>query len=302
MKAVRIHQYGDVDQLVIEDTPDPQPGAGEILVGQVASSVNPVDWKVLSGAYQHFMPLAMPGILGRDVAGTVKQLGAGVTRFKIGDPVIAVGRETWAELVVGKADAFARVPEGLDLTEAAALPLVTLTGVQLIEEGVGIKQGQRILITGALGSVGRSAVYAAQRAGAEVTAGVRAREFEAAAELKADALLALDQESTYGQAGRFDAIADTIGPEISAKLLGLVKAGGMLVTVTEPPSNAAQFPQVKVSGFQSHADGRRLSEIAEDVLNRKLNIPIASRFPLTKARDAVATARKGAGGKVLLLI
>lgn len=301
MKAVRVHQYGDVDQLVYEDAADPQPGAGEILVQQAATSVNPIDWKVLSGAMQNYMPLTLPGILGRDVAGTVKQLGTGVTQFKVGGRVIAVGRETWAELVVVKADAVARVPDGLDLIEAAALPLVTLTGVQLVEDGVGVKKGQKILITGALGNVGRSAVYAAKRAGAEVTAAIRAREFEAAGELKVDALLALDDESTCSKHGPFDAIADTIGATVTAKLLPLVKSGGKLVTVTDPPPNAAQFPQVTVSRFQSHPDGKRLGEIAEDVLGKTLHIPVRRRFPLAQASDAVATARKGGGGKVLLL-
>lgn len=301
MKAVRIHQYGDIDQLVYEEAPDPQPAAGELLVQQAATTVNPIDWKVLSGNMQQYMPLTFPAILGRDIAGTVIDVGAGVTGFKVGDRVIAFGRETFAELVVGPAETFAHVPAALDLVEAAALPLVTQTGVQLVEIGVAVKKGEKILVTGALGSVGRSAVYAAKHAGAKVVAGVRAKEFDAAEELGADALLALDDESQFAKHAPFDAIADTIGPDITAKLLPHVKPGGRVVTVTMPPPNAAQFPQVSVSGYQVHPDGKRLAEIAQDVVRKKLRIPIDRRLPLAQTSQAFTAARKGGIGKVILL-
>src|ERR1700730_194948 len=98
MKAVRIHQYGDIDQLIYEDVPDPQPQAGQVLIQIAATSVNPIDWKILSGAMQTIFPLKLPVILGRDASGAVKQLGQGVTQFKVGDRVLAVANGTYAEL------------------------------------------------------------------------------------------------------------------------------------------------------------------------------------------------------------
>jgi NADPH:quinone reductase-like Zn-dependent oxidoreductase len=191
-------------------------------------------------------------------------------------------------------------PEKLDLVEGGALPLVTTTGVQLVEIGIGVKKGQKILITGALGGVGRSAVYAAKRAGATVIAGVRARQVADAAEVGADAVIALEDESQVAKHAPFDAIADTVGPAATAKLLPHVKPGGKVVTVAGPP-NAAQFPQVSVSMFQVNAEGKRLSEIAQDVVAKKLRIPIALRLPLSQVREGVAAARKGGIGKVVLL-
>ena len=301
MKAIRIHQYGDVDQLVYEDAPEPRPGPGEVLIQLAATSINPIDWKILSGAMQQFMPQKFPLILGRDAAGTVKQLGEGVTQFKVGDRVLALTFHTYAELVIAKAAEVARVPSALDLIEAAALPVVTLTGVQLMEEAVAPKPGQKILVTGALGSVGRSAVYAAKRAGAKVIAGVRDNQRTDALELDPSEVFALDDATEYRRQGPFDAVADTVGPDVTAKLLPLIKPDGKLITTTQVPPNAAEYPQVHASGFQVHADGTRLAAIAEDVHTKRFHIPIGRRLPLAQARQGVEAARKGSAGKVLLL-
>jgi NADPH:quinone reductase-like Zn-dependent oxidoreductase len=271
------------------------------LIQIASTSVNPIDWKILSGAMQEFFPLKLPVILGWDASGTVKQLGQGVTQFKVGDRVLAQASGTYAELVAVDAAAVAVAPEKLDLAEGGALPLVTLTGVQLVEIGIGVKKGQKILITGALGGVGRSAVYAAKRAGATVIAGVRARQLANAADVGADAVIALEDESQLAKHAPFDAIADTVGPAATAKLLTHVKPGGKVVTVVAPPPNAAQFPQVSVSMFEVKAEGKRLSEIARDVVAKKLRIPIALRLPLSQVREGVAAARKGGIGKVVLL-
>src|SRR5207248_2827093 len=131
------------------------------------------DWKIRSGAAKRMMPLQFPAVLGRDVSGEVVETGPGVTAFRPHDKVLGVVQHGYAEEVVAPAAALARVPEGLDVRDAAALPLVTLTGVELIEEAVQPQKGDLILVTGAVGNVGRSAVYAAKRLGARVIAGVR---------------------------------------------------------------------------------------------------------------------------------
>ena len=124
MKAVVLHEYGGPSKLKYEDFPDPVAGAGEVLIRVAASSVNPVDWKIRSGAAQGRFPVQFPAVLGRDISGIVRELGAGVTGFKPGDKVMALGRAAYAELAVVKAEEVALVPEGPYTFARAAEPVV----------------------------------------------------------------------------------------------------------------------------------------------------------------------------------
>src|SRR5579863_9917930 len=114
------------------DWPDPYPGKGEVLVRVAATSVNPIDIKRRSGEAKAYSPVAFPGILGVDISGTVISCGPDVQGFSAGDRVFAMADHAYAELCVVKAESLARIPDGLDLVEAAALPLVATTGNQLI--------------------------------------------------------------------------------------------------------------------------------------------------------------------------
>lgn len=301
MKAVVAHQYGDVEQLKYEDAPAPKPGPGEILVRVAASSVNPIDWKLLSGEMRPYMQLSFPAILGRDISGTVKQVGEGVKKFREGDRVMFFGDRGWAEFAVSKAEDAARIPQQMDMVEAAAIPLVTSTGTQLMEIAVVPERGEKILVTGAIGMVGRSAVYAAKRAGARVIAGVRHQELTDAKALAVDDIVALDDPAKLAKLAPFDGIADTVGPAVTGSLLQYVKSGGRLATVLSLPPNVADFPQVTTSMFQVHPDGARLYEIALDVASKRLVIPIGRRLPLAQAHIGVTAARNGGVGKILLL-
>jgi NADPH:quinone reductase-like Zn-dependent oxidoreductase len=301
MKAVVLHEYGGPDNLKWEDMPDPVPGEGEVLVRVAATSVNPVDYKMRSGEAKERFPVQFPGILGRDVSGTVRSVGAGVTNFAPGDRVMAFANATYAELVVVKAEELARVPEKLDLVEAAALPLVTLTGEQLISRGVKIQVGQTVLVTGAVGGVGRTAVYVAKRAGAVVIAGVRKSQLKQAEELGADQVLALDDKDAMEKLGFVDAVADTVNHETAEQLLGKVKQGGVFASVLGPPANAKLHPTVRVEGVRAVPDVATLQALAEDVVAGKFKIPIDRMVPLEDAGKAQAAAEKGGIGKILLL-
>ena len=131
MKAIVVHQYGGPEVLKFEDYPDPVPGSGEVLVRVAAASVRSIDYKRRAGLTKDFYPIHFPGLIGVDVAGTVVKLGPGVEGFSVGDQVFAMADNTYAELCVVKAAVLAKVPKGLDLIQAAALPLVTTTGNQL---------------------------------------------------------------------------------------------------------------------------------------------------------------------------
>ncbi len=300
MKAVMLHKYGGPEQLKLEEVSDPQVGLGEVLVRLTATSVNPVDYKLRSGSLQDRMPLTLPAILGHDVSGVVERLGVGATGYSPGDAVLALATKTYAELVVVPAKDLAMVPSGLDVVAAGALPLVTLTGEQLISRGAKVGKGERILIAGAVGGVGRSAVLAARKAGAWVIAGVRRKQMEEAQSLGADEVVALDDESSMTKLADLDAVADTVGQTTAEFLLSKVRPGGVFASVLGPPANAAACPKVRIESVRTQPDSRMLRILAEDVLAGRLTIPVDRVLPLIEAGAGQAAAEKGGIGKVLL--
>lgn len=301
MKAVVLYEYGGPDKLKYEDVADPVAGEGELLVRIAATSVNPIDYKMRSGAAKERFPVSFPAILGRDIAGIVREVGAGVSGFAPGDKVMALGLHSYAELAVVKAEYAAKVPEGLDLVEAGALPLVTLTGEQLVTRGTGIKAGETVLVSGAVGGVGRSAVSTAKKAGATVIAGVRKKQRDEAKEIGADDVIALDDDAEMEKLGYVDAIANTVAGETAERLMGKVKQGGVFASVVGPPGNAALHPTIQVRQITVVSDGPGLRAMAEDVVAKRLRIPIDRMIPLKEAAAGQAAAEKGGIGKVLLL-
>src|SRR5271165_3381344 len=209
MTAVVVRQYGGPDVLRFEDYPDPVPGPGEVLVRVAATSVNPIDYKRRAGLTKDFYPMTFPGLIGVDIAGTVVKLGSGVQDFSVGDQVFAMADNTYAELCVVKAATLAKVPKGLDLIQAAALPLVTVTGNQLLS-ATGIKAGETVLVVGAGGNVGRSAVFTAKQRGATVIAGVLKRQIDEAKTIGADQLVSTDEDTAIANLSPVDAVADTV--------------------------------------------------------------------------------------------
>lgn len=156
MRAVVLHEYGGPEKLKFEDNvPEPQISGSTVLIAAAAASVNPIDWKLRSGIRQKDSPLSFPAILGRDVSGIVGAVGANVKHFKAGDRVLALSNATYAELVAVDDSDVTHLPDGVDLGDAAAIPLISLTGDQLVRLATSVKKGQVVLITGALGSVGR---------------------------------------------------------------------------------------------------------------------------------------------------
>ncbi len=300
MKAIVVHEYGGPEVLKFEEYPDPVPGPGEVLVRVAAASVNPIDYKRRAGLTKDFYPLQFPALIGVDMAGTVVQVGPGVEAVTAGNRVFAMADNTYAELCVVKADALADIPEGLDLIEAAALPLVTVTGNQLAS-ATEIKAGQTVLVAGAAGNVGRSAVFAAKQLGAIVIAGVLKRQMEEAKTVGADRLVATDDDTAIASLSPLDAVADTVDGRTAEKLIAKVKPGGVYASVVEAPQNAANYPSVKMVHVFSHFDRQTLEFMGEAVRDGKLVIPIGRKMPLSEAAEAQAAAEKGGIGKILLI-
>ncbi len=265
-----------------------------------ATSVNPIDYKRRAGLTKDFYPMQFPGLIGVDLAGTVVKVGPGVQGFSVGDQVFAMADNTYAQLCVVKAAILAKVPKGLDLIQAAALPLVTTTGNQLLS-ATGIKAGQTVLVVGAAGNVGRSAVFTAKQRGATVIAGVLKRQTDEANSIGADRLLATDDDSAIANLSPLDAVADTVGGRTAEKLIAKVKPGGVYASVVEAPQNAAKYPSVNVVHVFSKFDRKTLEFMAEAVRDGKLVIPISQKLPLSEAAEAQAAAEKSGSGKILLV-
>jgi NADPH:quinone reductase-like Zn-dependent oxidoreductase len=302
MKAIVIHGYGSPEVLQYEDCQDPVPGPGEVLVKVAASSVNPFDFKVRSGAMKDFVPLTFPAILGIDVSGTVESVGPGVTTFGPGDKVFAVGSQAYATRCVVKAAVLVKIPEGADLVELAALPTVTTTGGQLASLALAEKSDATVLVTGAVGNVGRSAVYTAKSRGARVVAGVLKRQLAKAQAIGADQVVALDDAQAVEALEPVDAVADTVGGETADAVIKRVKSGGVFASVLGSPSTAVSYPKVQLKPMVVTPDPVLLLEMAEAVQKGAFSIPLGQKFALADAAKAHTAAEKGSAGKILLVM
>jgi NADPH:quinone reductase-like Zn-dependent oxidoreductase len=304
MKAVVLHEYGGPEKLRFEEgVPDPQISGDTVLVAAVASSVNPIDWKVRSGARQKDFPLSFPAILGRDVSGIVRAVGANVKHFKPGDRVLALSNKTYAELVAVADSDLTHLPDGVDLVDAAAIPLIALTGEQLVRLATRVQKGQTVVVTGALGSVGRAAVHTAKKMGARVIAGVRKQALKDAESLGVAGVLALDDDDAVASLGFVDAIADTVGGEVALKLFTRVKPGGTFGYASVVPADmAALNPTVTITRVFARPDPSKVREFADDVRDGTFVLPIGRRLPLRNAAEAQALGEKGGIGKIVLLV
>jgi NADPH:quinone reductase-like Zn-dependent oxidoreductase len=303
VKAVRLHTYGGPENLKYEDhVPDPVPGPDSVLVEAWATSVNPIDWKIRSGARQKDFPLTLPAILGMDVSGVVREVGRNIRTFKPGDRVLAMADATYAELVAVEGSILTHLPDGLDVVDSAAIPLIALTGDQLVRQAIKAQRGQTILVSGALGSVGRAAVHTAKKLGASVIAGVRTRQLAEATALGVAGTVAIDDDAAIAALAKVDGVADTVGGATAAKLFGRVKDGGNFGYASVlPEGTSAQNPTVTITRVFARADASKVREFADDIRDGKFLLPIGRRMPLRHAGEAHALAQSGGSGKIVLV-
>ncbi len=302
MKAVRLYEYGGPENLKFEvDVPEPTLSADSVLVASAAASVNPIDWKIRSGARRKDFPLTLPAILGKDVSGVVRAVGGNIRTFKPGDRVLAVANATYAELVVVEGSILTHLPDGVDLVDAAAIPLVVLTGDQLVKLAARAQYGQTLLVSGALGSVGRAAVHSAKKLGVHVIAGVRARQLQEAKALGVSDTVAIDDDTAIAQLALVDGVADTVGGATAAKLFSRVKNGGNFGYASVLPDGvSATNPTVKITRVFAAPDASKVREFADDIRDGTFVLPISRRLPLREAGYAHELMQKGGAGKIVL--
>jgi NADPH:quinone reductase-like Zn-dependent oxidoreductase len=306
MQAAQIHGFGGPEQFRIETVPEPVPGPGEIRVKVAGAAVNPVDVKARRGYLNDWMPLVFPARLGGDVAGTVDAVGAGVTGFQVGDRVMGMinpmANGAYAEKVVFHAAAFAKVPEGLDLIAAAALPTGVMTGVQMIEKGIAPRAGSKGLVTGAGGSTGRAAVLAALEAGAIVYAGVRGSSRAAVADLPVAGIIDLSDEAALAAAGPFDFMADTVGGAVAEGLFKHLTPNGVVCSIAVPPPDPPPGSTQRFSALIVSFDRPRLERFARGIVAGAPGMTVAHTLPLSKVAVAHGLMeRGGVGGKIVLV-
>jgi NADPH:quinone reductase-like Zn-dependent oxidoreductase len=302
MKAVVVHEYGVPDVLKFEEYPDPVAGTGEVLVRVAATSINPFDIMRRSGVAKEVAPIKFPGVVGVDLSGIIIAVGSEVEGFSVGDQVFGMADQTYAELCAVKAAGLAKIPEELDVIGAAALPLVTTTGNQLVTLGAGVKAGQTVLITGAVGNVGRSAVFKAKALGAVVIVGVLKSQLAAASSLGANQVVATDDEGAMAALPPLDAVADTVGGKTAAALLPKLKKGGVFASVLGVPQNANDYPSIKAVAVYTQVDTETLLYMTRAVRDGKLVIPIGRKMPLKSAAEGHAVVAKGGAGKIVLVV
>lgn len=307
MQAVRIHEYGGTDVLKLETVPTPKPDAGEVLIEVRGASVNPIDWKLRQGMMKSGWPLDFPAVLGRDLAGVVVGVGAGVTAWRCGDDVVAYLDRTvhgaYAEFVPTRVEDVAAKPAELSYEEAAAYPLVAVTAWRSLVSAGRLAAGERVLIHGGAGGVGTMAVQIAKARGAYVVTTASRRNHEFLQSLGADEVI--DYKTTrYEDAVRdMDLVLDAVGGDTPTRSVATLREGGRLISI------AARIPAAICDGeriacpAEPAVDNREvLASLATLIEAGKLAVHIDARFPLAEAAAAQALNRGGhTRGKIVLI-
>src|SRR6476646_1835418 len=308
MKAIRIHNYGGPEVLHYEDAPRPQPQASEVLIRVHAAGVNPIDWKVREGHMKDFWPHKFPLILGWDLSGVVEELGTDVSRFKKGDEVYSIPDPTrngaYADYIVVRESELALKPNSLHHIRAAALPLVAVTAWQALFDAGQLVSGQRMLIHGGSGGVGHVAVQLAKWKGAYVFATASTKNQELLRELGVDEPIDYTKQKFEDVARDVDLALDLIGGETQERSWSVLKKGGVLLSLVQPPSvEKAKALGVHAAFVAGHPSGAQLAEIAKLIDSGELKPVIDRILPLSEARRAHELSQSGhAHGKIVLRV
>jgi NADPH:quinone reductase-like Zn-dependent oxidoreductase len=299
MQAVLIHETGDPDVLLLEETDPPEPGDGEVLIRVRAASVNPIDWKYRRG----LAPKPLPAVLGNDVSGTVEHSHADA--FTEGEVVFGISPSGgYAELATAPAPLIAKKPAGVTHEQAAALPVAGMTAWQALFDRGGLERGQTVLIAGAAGGVGHLAVQFAKLAGARVIGTGSSRNREFVLGLGADEYVDYTQQDVAEAASEVDLVFDTVGGETTESLLGVLRKGGMLVTIAAaPPEDAARELGVSAEMLIMSPRSEQLAHIAELVAAGTVKVELAEVFTLADVKRAHELSEAGhTRGKIVLTI
>lgn len=306
MKAIRIHEYGDRSVLRYEDAPTPEIADDDVLVRIVASSINPVDWKVRRGYLASMIDYPMPLILGWDFSGVIEQVGSAVTQFEPGDEVFAhpdiTRNGTYAEYIAVNASEIARKPRYISHVQAACLPLAGITAWEVLFTAGKVEAGQTVLIHAAAGGVGSLAVQLAHWKGARVIATCSAANRPLVASLGADEIIDYRTTPFQDVARDVDMVFDTQGGAVQEASWSVLKPGGILVSVSAPPSKeTAAARGVKQAYVFIQPNAAILDQLAALVEGGQLRTLIGAEFALADLALAHELSETGhARGKIAI--
>ena len=308
MKAARIHAYGAASEIRIEDAPLPTLNDEDVLIRVVATSVNPVDWKIRKGYLQSFIPYDMPLIMGWDVSGVVERTGPAVTKFKPGDAVYSrpdIRRNgTYAEYIAVRESEIAFKPATISHVEAASLPLVSITAWESLFTTANLTAGQRVLIHAGAGGVGSIAIQLAKAKGAHVTATASAGKADLVRSLGADQVIDYRAQDFSTVARDMDVVFDTVGGDVQERSWSVLKPGGMLVSITDRPSEDRAKAEGKRAGFVFiDPNAAILTELAAMVDAGQVRPLIGAEYRLDDAARAQEASETGsATGKIVIYV
>ena len=306
MKAVVAHEYGTPEVLKFEEVPRPEPSEDEALVRVIASSVNPADPLTLSGKYAREFGTHLPLIPGYDVAGVVEKTGANVTKLKAGDAVYGYSTfgGSWANYVIVKEWEVAAKPKSLNFVEAAAVPMGALTAWQALVDVAKLQPGQTVLIHGGSGGVGGFAIQIAKARGARVIATASTANQDLLKQLGADVAVDYTKTKFDDVAKDVDVVLDPVGKETLARSYGVVKKGGIVMSLVARPDPAELKKHgIRGAGISVHPDAEDFAEIAQLIDAGKIKPIVTQVLPLS---EAIAAQQQAAThhtrGKVVLRI
>ncbi|AXI03994.1 NADP-dependent oxidoreductase [Aquirhabdus parva] len=330
MKAFIIDRYGKSAVGRISETPAPIVGAYDVLVKIHATSINPLDLKIREGAFKLILPYRLPLILGNDLAGTVVQVGAKVTRFIVGDEVYARPDDdrigTFAELIAVRETALALKPKTLTMNDAASIPLVGLTAWQALVEKAQLKKGQKILIHAGSGGVGTFAIQLAKHLGATVATTTGTANVDWVKKLGADIVVNYKTTAFENVLHDYDVVLDTQGGKTLEQSLKVLKPGGKLISIAGAPDpqfakdihanwvvkiaayllsfsirKKARRQNISYSFLFMKANGAQLGQITE-LIDQGVIRPVVDRvFAFESIAEALAYVEQGrAKGKVVV--
>ncbi|CDM64159.1 Zn-dependent oxidoreductase, NADPH:quinone reductase [Pyrinomonas methylaliphatogenes] len=308
MKAVRIHRFGGPEVLTYEDAPRPQIASDELLVRVHGAGVNPVDWKIREGRLQQFLQHKLPLILGWDFSGVVEEVGSAVEGFKVGDEVYArpdIRRDgAYAEFIAVRAREVALKPKTLDHIHAAAVPLASITAWDALIKTARLEAGQRVLIHAAAGGVGHFAVQFARWRGAYVIGTASAANHDLVRELGANEMIDYRAERFEEKVKDVDVVFDTVGGDVQRRSWGVLKKGGMLVSIVDRPSEkTAEEYGVRAAYVFIEPDAEVLKQVAELIDAGVVKPVVENIFALSEARRAHELSQSGhVRGKIVLRV
>ena len=304
MKAIRLHEPAGISGLAFEEVPDAKPGLCDVLVKVAACGIthNELDWPIWTCRAGHRRTSIIPG---NEVSGVVAALGYGTAGFAVGDEVFGLTDQlrdgAAAEYVAVEARNVAAKPGTVDHVHAAAVPRAGLTAWQALFDHGKLARGQTVVIHGAGGAVGSTAVQLARWAGAQVIGTGRSHSRPLVTELGAARFIALDADRLEDAAGQADLVVDTIGGEVLARSPALLRPGGTLVTIKAAAELPADRHDIRNVVFVQESSRAQLTELARLVDEGHLRPQVGAVYPLERAAEAYsAKAAGGMPGRIVL--